>query len=117
MRSSDGMVKRRTRNLLNTNACTVLCDVAQAERCNVAQKEQFRADRGRPFEGDSVKGDLNPEMKLCELLVLGQCIPLPLISSARTFSGQSNSVGSPGAPNFRDVIDTAIDWILRFEVS
>ena len=27
----------------------------------------------------TLKGELNPEMKLCELLVLGHCIHLPLI--------------------------------------
>ena len=35
------------------------------------------------------KGELNPEMKLCELLVLGHCIHLPLILFACASSGQS----------------------------
>ena len=55
-----------------------------------------------------LKGELNPEMKLCELLVLGQCINLPLISSACAFSGQSYNVCSLAAPNFCDVIDTVV---------
>ena len=55
-----------------------------------------------------VKGELNPEMKLCELLVLGHCIHLPLILFACASSGQSYNVGSPVPPNFCDVIDTAM---------
>ena len=54
------------------------------------------------------KGELNPEMKLCELLVLGHCIHLPLILFACASSGQSYNVGSPVPPNFCDVIDTAM---------
>ena len=54
------------------------------------------------------KGELNPEMKLCELLVLGHCIHLPLILFACASSGQSYNVGSPVQPNFCDVIDTAM---------
>ena len=38
------------------------------------------------------KGELNPEMKLCELLVLGHCIHLPLILFACASSGQGYSV-------------------------
>ena len=55
-----------------------------------------------------LKGELNPEMKLCELLVLGHCIHLPLILFACAPSGQSYNVGSPVPPNFCDVIDTAM---------
>ena len=47
-------------------------------------------------------------MKLCELLVLGHCIHLPLISSACASSGQSYNVGYLVAANFCDVIDTAM---------
>ena len=47
-------------------------------------------------------------MKLCELLVLGHCIHLPLILFACASSGQSYNVGSPVPPNFCDVIDTAM---------
>ena len=47
-------------------------------------------------------------MKLCELLVLGHCIHLPLILFAFASSGQSYNVGSPVPPNFCDVIDTAM---------
>ena len=54
------------------------------------------------------KGELNPEMKLCELLVLGHCIHLPLILFACASSGQSYNNGSPVLPNFCDVIDTAM---------
>ena len=58
------------------------------------------------------KGELNPvprpEMKLCELLVLGHCIHLPLILFACASSGQSYNVGLPVQPNFCDVIDTAM---------
>ena len=52
--------------------------------------------------------ELNPEMKLCELLVLGHCNHLPLILFACASSGQSYNVGSPVPPNFCDVIDTAM---------
>ena len=56
-------------------------------------------------------------MKLCELLVLGHCIHLPLILFACASSGQSYNVGSPVPPNFCDVIDTAMTGtLLRFEV-
>ena len=55
-----------------------------------------------------LKGELNPEMKLCELLALGHGIHLPLILVACASSGQSYYIGSPVAPNFRDVIDTAM---------
>ena len=55
-----------------------------------------------------VKGELNPEMKLCELLVLGHCIHLPLILFACASSGQSYNISSPVAPSFCDVIDTAM---------
>ena len=55
-----------------------------------------------------VKGELNPEMKLCELLVLGHCNHLPLILFACASSGQSSNIGSPMPPNFCDVIDTAM---------
>ena len=54
------------------------------------------------------KGELNPEMKLCELSVLGHCIHLPLILFACASSGQSYNAGSPVPPNFCDVIDTAM---------
>ena len=54
------------------------------------------------------KGKLNPEMKLCELLVLGHCIHLPLFLLACASSGQSYNVGSPVPPYFCDVIDTAM---------
>ena len=54
------------------------------------------------------KGELNPEMKLCELLVLGHCIHLPLILFACASSGQSYNVGLSVPPNFCDVIDTAM---------
>ena len=54
------------------------------------------------------KGKLNPEMKLCELLVLGHSIHLPLILFACASSGQRYNIGSPVAPNFCDVIDTAM---------
>ena len=54
------------------------------------------------------KGELNPEMKLCELLALGHCIHLPLILVPCASSGQSYNVGLPVAPNFCDVIDTAM---------
>ena len=47
-------------------------------------------------------------MKLCELLALGHCIHLPLILVACASSGQSYNIGSPVAPNFCDVIDTAM---------
>ena len=47
-------------------------------------------------------------MKLCELLVLGHCIHLPLILVACASSGQSYNIGSPVATNFCDVIDTAM---------
>ena len=57
---------------------------------------------------DVLKGKLNPEMKLCELLVLGHCIHLPLILFACASSGLSYNVGSPVPPNFCDVIDTAM---------
>ena len=58
-------------------------------------------------------------MKLCELLVLGHCLKLPLILSVGAFSGQSYNVhGFPMVPNFGDVIDTVIDWrpycVLKF---
>ena len=55
-----------------------------------------------------LKGELNPEMKLCELLALGHCIHLPLILVACVSSGQSYNIGSPVAPIFCDVIDTAM---------
>ena len=55
-----------------------------------------------------IKGELNPEMKLCELLVLGHCIHLPQILFACASSGQSYNVSSPAPPNFCDVIDTAM---------
>ena len=55
-----------------------------------------------------LKGELNPEMKLCELLALGHCIHLPLILFACASSGQSYNVGLPVPPNFCDVIDTAM---------
>ena len=58
--------------------------------------------------GVTVKGELNPEMKLCELLVLGHCIHLPLTLFACASSGQSYNVGSPVPPNFCDVIDKAM---------
>ena len=63
---------------------------------------------GRSLCLNTVKGELNPEMKLCELLVLGHCIHLPLILFACASSGQSYNVGSPVPPNFCDVIDTAM---------
>ena len=47
-------------------------------------------------------------MKLCELLVLGHRIHLPLILFACASSGQSYNVSSPVPPNFCDVIDTAM---------
>ena len=47
-------------------------------------------------------------MKLCELLVLGHCIHLPLILFACASSRRSYNVGSPVPPNFCDVIDTAM---------
>ena len=47
-------------------------------------------------------------MKLCEQLVLGHCIHLPLILFGCASSGQSYNVGSPVPPNFCDVIDTAM---------
>ena len=47
-------------------------------------------------------------MKLCELLVLGHCIHLPLILFACASSGLSYNVGLPVPPNFCDVIDTAM---------
>ena len=47
-------------------------------------------------------------MKLCELLVLGHCIHLPLILFACASSGQCYNVGSPVPLNFCDVIDTAM---------
>ena len=56
----------------------------------------------------TVKGERNPEMKLCELLVLGHRIHLPLNLFACASSGQSYSIGSPLATNFCDVIDTAM---------
>ena len=55
-----------------------------------------------------LKGKLNPEMKLCELLVLGHCIHLRLILFACASSGQSYNISSPVAPSFCDVIDTAM---------
>ena len=55
-----------------------------------------------------VKGEFNPERKLCELLVLGHCIHLPLILFACVSSGQSYNVGSPVPPNFCDIIDTTM---------
>ena len=60
--------------------------------------------------GDSCifKGELNQEMKLCELLVLGQCIHLPQILFASASSGQSYNDGWPVPPNFCDVIDIAM---------
>ena len=57
----------------------------------------------------------NPEMELCELslLSLGQCIPLPVISSPCAFPGERYDVGSPAVPSqFSDVVDTSIDWRL-----
>ena len=53
------------------------------------------------------KGELNPEMKLCELLALGHCIHFPLILVACASSGQTYNIGSPVAPISCDVIDTA----------
>ena len=47
-------------------------------------------------------------MKRCELLVLGHCIHLPLILLACASFGQSYNIGSLVAPNFCDVIDTAM---------
>ena len=47
-------------------------------------------------------------MKLCELLALGHCIHLPPILVACVSSGQSYNIGSPVAPIFCDVIDTAM---------
>ena len=41
--------RKRTRNLLNNIVCTALCDVVQAERCNVPQKEKFRVEKGSLF--------------------------------------------------------------------
>ena len=56
-----------------------------------------------------LKGELNPEMKLCELLVLGHCIHLPLIYLPVPPLDRVN-VGSPVPPNFCDVIDIAMAW-------
>ena len=47
-------------------------------------------------------------MKLCELLVLGHCIHLPLILFACVSSGQSYNLSSPVAHSFCDVIDIAM---------
>ena len=58
--------------------------------------------------GKKVKGELNPEMKLCELLVLGHCVHLPLILFACASSGRSYNVCSPVPPILCDVIDTAM---------
>ena len=55
-----------------------------------------------------IKCELNPEMKLCEMLALRYCIHLPLILVVCAFSGQSYNIGSPVAPKFCDVIDTAM---------
>ena len=63
------------------------------------------------------KGELNPEMKLCELLALGHCIHLPLILVACVSFGQSYNIGSPVAPIF--VTTLTQRWLetpLRFEV-
>ena len=57
---------------------------------------------------ENLKGELNPEMKLCELLVLGHCIHLPLILFACASSGESYNADSPVPPNFCDVIATAM---------
>ena len=54
------------------------------------------------------KGEVYPEMKLCELLVLVHCIHLPLILFACASSGQSYNIDSPVVPNCCDVIDTAM---------
>ena len=56
----------------------------------------------------SVKGEVYPEMKLCELLVLVHCIHLPLILFACASSGQSYNIDSPVVPNCCDVFDTAM---------
>ena len=55
-----------------------------------------------------VKGEVYPEMKLCELLVLVHCIYLPLILFACAASGQSYNIDSPVVPNCCDVIETAM---------
>ena len=72
----------------------------------------FTDDSIRHGQELGFKGELNPEMKLCELLELGHCIHLPLtkVASSSAFSGQNYNVGFPVAPNFCDVIDIAIDW-------
>ena len=67
----------------------------------------FDKTRTRIFQERVIEGELNPEMKLCELLALGHCIHLPLILVACASSGQSYNVCSPVPPNFCDVIDTA----------
>ena len=55
-----------------------------------------------------VKGEVYPEMKLCELLVLVHCIHLPLILFACASSGQSYNIDSLVVSNCFDVIDTAM---------
>ena len=54
-----------------------------------------------------IKGEVYPEVKLCELLVLVHCIHLPLILLACASSGQSYNIDSPVVPNCCDDIDTA----------
>ena len=57
----------------------------------------------------SFKGELNPEMKLRELLVIGHCNHLPLILFAcAPLDRVITLIGSPVPPTFCDVIDTAI---------
>ena len=58
--------------------------------------------------GSCLKGEVYPEMKLCELLVLVHCIHLPLILFACASSGQSYNIDCPVVPNCCDVIDTAM---------
>ena len=55
-----------------------------------------------------LKGEVYPEMKLCELFVLVHCIHLPLILFACASSGQSYNIDSPVVPNCCDVIDTVM---------
>ena len=65
----------------------------------------------------SFKGELNPEMKLCELLVLGHCIHLPLILFACASSGESYNADSPVPPNFvTPLTQRWLGTLLRFEV-
>ena len=84
---------------------TVLCNfLAQVDQSCHLLSSMVQTSKTDHF----FKGELNPEMKLCELLVLGHCIHLPLILFACASSGQSYNVGSPVPPNFCDVIDTAM---------